>query len=876
MKNTFIKILCLTIALVMLLASCNAGNTGDNSADTTAKVENNGTEAPTTGSTEEPTGNSETTVNNTETPSGETPTTGGNSEEPTTEVITDPVENLVTPKTAQQVVFCPGMFPENYFAGLSTGYTMELTEVDGNTVMEFFCKKRSTAKVTFDYEAFMTNSGATPLKADDIQSVLFMVQKGEVGKFTKFVYSASEALTVAEDGTIEAINLVVLDDMRKNNTWYVSSIALIYDTEDILLFSELHDYVLGYSETIKIEPENKVDPDTITAPSGDPTLDFWFDHITERVAKYTVAPTTMGSYTINMAKNEYEGCQFFLHSATNRKITLDLSTFTNANGDTLETELGVEFYIEEGWLPIKGYPVELVYPDAVIPYASYISQTSGGTYEEGAWVSIGPSASGKETSQGFVIQAKTTKDSKPGLYKAILQIYDANTGECIKTAEVYTYVYNVTMSDEPALDTTFLVWDGKYAEQFDGNKQGDALIALYNFMLEYRVTPRLSGWVVNDLLCRDGNYEWLYNPRVTTLCVLSKAQYDQFKDDPILAEKMYFYGQDEPGVPRGFYRSVTLEDGTGYSFWDPYGILTVMGMAEEAKMLQNWGWENYRLLIPFERDIDFTNLSIYPTAEQTGILNLSWKTLEDALYEDANVERRNKAIELFNKYKQELIDSGDMVAFMEEYVNMWVPILYAYTPRQLGELFQGCRYLQSATQDALFGEYFERINKLVEEKGHEKWAYVACNPKYDAPYQNLLLFCDGTSPETMMWTCFVQDVTGFLYWHVSNYGTDGRANNNYCLRAPFPKEGAGDGILVYPGSAYGQIDPIPSIRFIGLRDGIEDYELLTMLESVKGEEYAKELASFIATSAITFTEDDQLLRDVRNYMLQILEAELNK
>jgi hypothetical protein len=249
--------------------------------------------------------------------------------------------------------------------------------------------------------------------------------------------------------------------------------------------------------------------------------------------------------------------------------------------------------------------------------------------------------------------------------------------------------------------------------------------------------------------------------------------------------------------------------------------------------------------------------------------------IEASLNNDPNEARREEARALLAKYKDELISAGDMVSFMSEYVNMWVPILFAYTPAGFDDAYTGCWYMQAAAQNATFGEFAERMEQYVE-RDDEKWTYVACNPTFTSPYQSLLLFCDGTRAETMFWTCYREDITGFLYWHVSNYGIDTRANDNFTLRCPLPKENAGDGILVYPGSAYGQIDPIPSIRLISLRDGIEDYELLTMLEDVRGEAYAKELASFISTSVRTYTEDDTTLRNVRSYMLQILEAELNK
>lgn len=834
MKNSFIKILCLAIALMMLLSACNTGG-----------------------------GGTVTTPTNTEDPT----TNGGGG-------VTPPPENLFKPANAQQILFDKDMDLGRYITGLGTGYEVSIAEVDGKTVLKVVCKKRSSANVVFNYERYMNDYEVAPIDGAGITDILAMTRIGEAGAFTRSTSSATDALTLTENGKLAKFSLGFIRDMKKNEVRYVSSIALIKSTDDLFRFSDLSVYALGYSDTIRIENYDPVTHEKLTAEHEDESVKLWFDHITERVTRYTVAPTDKVGYTIQMGKNEYEGCQFFLHSPTNRKININLTDFTNDSGDTLVTNLGVEFYIEDGYVTFKGYPADFVYPDAVIPYESYISKTSGGYYEDGAWVTIGPytyKEVTKDTSSAFVIEAKTTKDTKPGLYRASLEILDAETGKCIKKANVYTYVYDVTLSDEPAMDTVFNVWDGTYSAHYPGNQQGDALVDLYNFMLEYRITPALSGWVINSLLCPNDNWEWLYNPRVTTIRVHGKEYYDKWKDDPILKDKMYYYGEDEPGVPRGFGRGIQLADGSTLYCNDIYGVLTIMGVAEQTKMIRDvWGWEDYRRLVPFERNAPLDSLAKYPNIEQTGFMNLTWEKVEEALGDN------QAAKDLLNKYKQEMIDAGDMVNFMSKYVNVWVPILYAYTPRVLGEFVPGCIYLQSEVQDSAYTEYVDRLDKLVEEEGHERWAYVACNPKHTSPYQNLLLFCDGTEPETMMWTCYMEDVTGFLYWHISNYDYSGNqpASDNYLMRNPFPKEGAGDGLLFYPGAIYGQMDPIPSIRSIGLRDGIEDYELLKMLEAEKGKEFARELASFISTSTVTYTEDDELLRNVRSYMLRLLEEEL--
>ena len=626
-------------------------------------------------------------------------------------------------------------------------------------------------------------------------------------------------------------------------------------------------YGLGYGSDMDVSAYDPIpDKETVVAPDDDPTISLWFDHITEKVTRYDTSGKASGkdSYTIQMGKNEIEGCQFFLYAPTNKKILIKISDFANDKGETLATELGVEFYMEDGYVTHNGFPASLVYPDAVIPYDSYIaysSNTESGRYgmdadskiDYGPYVLIGPFSGSdwnhekypfRDSIRGFVVEAETTKDTTPGAYKATIEILDADTGKCIKMANVYTYVYDVTLSDETAMDTAFGLWDivsvyyQQYNENPDRHRYSDAEItkAVAEFFLKNRITLTGSITYFNMM-----GADWFKDPRVTSIRVLTKDQYDSIKTDPVLAKKMFYYGQDEPGVARG-WRPITWPDGTSENVYDNTGLLSVLAIAREADQLKNvWGWEDYRLLTPFERDIDFKSFNFNSVDKTTAF---------PAWYNDYAVNGERDAIEYLSKR-----------------INVWVPHLFSYTPEDLKRT-AGAQYIQSTTISSALGEFSDRLNTFVEAGG-ERWAYVSCEPKYTSPYQNILLFNDGTEGRTMFWTNYLNDVTGFLYWHVSYY--DAAGNNTYQMRNPVSKTGPGDGILVYPGSAYGQLDPIPSIRLTYMRDGIEDYQMLTMLEEAKGAEYTDELVSHITTSTLSYTRDDDVVYNVHSYLLRVLE-----
>ena len=629
-------------------------------------------------------------------------------------------------------------------------------------------------------------------------------------------------------------------------------------------------YGLGYGSSMEITDYDPItEHETVIAPNDDATVKLWFDHLTQKVSRYDTSGKDIGdqSYTIQMGKNEIEGCQFFLYSPTNKKVTIKISDFTNDQGEKLVTELGVEYYVEDGYLTHHGYPAGFVYPDAVIPYESYIASGNGeehgafGTDADhrvdfGNYIILGPFSGSnwnfekypfRDSIRGFVVQAETTANTTPGAYKATIEVYDVDTGECIKMANLYTYVYNVTLSDETAMDTAFTLWDfvSNYMHHYnnygDLTRYSDVEItkATADFFLKNRITLTGSLTFYNVL-----GTEYLENPRVTTVRVLNKEQYDSLKNNEIIAPKMFYYGQDEPGVPRG-WRPITWPDGTSETVYDNTGLLSVMAIAREADMLRDvWGWEGFRMMVPFERIMDFSKFN-FSTVDKTTAFP-SW----------------------YDQYK--VTTEKDSIEYLSKYVNVWTPTFTGATPRDLAASFSNEQYMQTSTMDKNLGAFQDRMWSYQAD-GAELWNYVACQPPYTSPYQNILLFNDGTEARTMFWTNYMLGSTGFLYWHVSYYDVAG--NTTYTMRCPFSKTGPGDGILIYPGSAYNQLDPIPSIRLLNIRDGIEEYQLLSMLEAVKGEACTDELVSHVVTSTVTFNRNDDQLYNIRSFLLRALEAE---
>ena len=100
------------------------------------------------------------------------------------------------------------------------------------------------------------------------------------------------------------------------------------------------------------------------------------------------------------------------------------------------------------------------------------------------------------------------------------------------------------------------------------------------------------------------------------------------------------------------------------------------------------------------------------------------------------------------------------------------------------------------------------------------------------------------------WLCFKYEVEAYEFWGVNWYTYDpwkygwhsyiSQSNEGkefYYVRYP-----NGDGFLAYPGKPIGEKGPVPSIRLVAAREGVDDYEVFLALQAweQRGNEEAKE------------------------------------
>lgn len=139
---------------------------------------------------------------------------------------------------------------------------------------------------------------------------------------------------------------------------------------------------------------------------------------------------------------------------------------------------------------------------------------------------------------------------------------------------------------------------------------------------------------------------------------------------------------------------------------------------------------------------------------------------------------------------------------------------------------------------------------------------------------------------TMLWQCWKYGAEGFLYWGTTHwaYNVEGEERWPEAPWKPWNRQPGhnGCGYLIYPGP---NGEPVDSIRFSLLRDGIEDYEYLYLLNTrykVKGSVLTADLRGRIdaalgidpgvLTDHKNFTDDPAMVQRARHEIAELIEA----
>lgn len=151
--------------------------------------------------------------------------------------------------------------------------------------------------------------------------------------------------------------------------------------------------------------------------------------------------------------------------------------------------------------------------------------------------------------------------------------------------------------------------------------------------------------------------------------------------------------------------------------------------------------------------------------------------------------------------------------------------------------------------------FFERLRVAC---GKEVWLYTCCCPT--GAWPNRFLDFHLNKGLLLPWFCDHYGCTGYLHWGANQWGQDRDlyADTGY----------QGDGFILLPGPS----GLVPTLRWLALRIGIEDYEGLQQLRArgVAGQASADALRRRLITGPTDYHHDCQTVRKVRRELYHTL------
>ena len=443
-------------------------------------------------------------------------------------------------------------------------------------------------------------------------------------------------------------------------------------------------------------------------------------------------------------------------------------------------------------------------------YAYYFADVDGETIPDPTpWVRDGMTfdlPAGK--SRMFIIKVHTTADSAAGLYEATVTVKDASGNE-VKRARVSAYVWNFALPENTSCKTQMdLSWYNIYVAHkcFEGD---DSLLYknYYDYLLENRICAYTLPYDTAGYYTDERILQYLNNPRVVAFNPIAWKK-DADADRVRAAYK--FLSQNPAWMEKSYF--YVVDEPT-----DKASLDRVNAVGEVLKE----NFPGYKMMAP--------------------------EHVNYALNKDS---------------------TADNFSAVQNCINVWCykPYFYttfaeyrysSYTPGQK------LTYWNTPMLERNLGTFADRM-KAEKEGGDELWWYVTRNP--ESPEITLLMETQAVRYRILFWQQKLYGVDGFLYYLVNDWyeiSENQGLNSKHEINPDFPYDVYGNGVLLYCGAPFDEYGPVGSLRLECVRDGIEDFEYLTMLADVYGTETVNALICRLTTSISQYSTDEELFTALR-------------
>ena len=551
---------------------------------------------------------------------------------------------------------------------------------------------------------------------------------------------------------------------------------------------------------------------------------------------------------IKAFQNEHEAAQVIMTPDYNvRSYTLTLSDLT-CGENTLEKEyfdLYHEKYIElerdvEGekkhfYNGLSPYQDGDMSPDALLPMSVAIE--------------YGENVIAKGNNQGIYVSVKIPKGQPAGVYTGNFTL---NVDGNVTKIPVEVTVWGYEISDETHSRSTWAI-------MFDNNKYGEANLTKFmekvyvDNLLDFRLNPQnlpvLLGDATNFKESKidewlDSVVEYSQDPRCSYINIPTNAQTNVTVNGVVYSRltNMDLYSQTLTAIAKRSLKE-------GINLFEKMDMW--LNFLDESE--QNGNVDNLEMstLLMKQKQAEFA--TEWKAAVEAG----TWFAGEGYSYDK---DFAYEVIETMRTLKQFVSDASDGVMrdgtrFEAGSEDLDVGLNYkdrdAYFNHPVSYLTRAQEFDYAYSRE-FFDAYEDWYNEYYDTDDAEQWLYTGCYPHY--PYVSVLLDSDLMMQRATGWMMQQYDIDGMQMWYsnmyqdMTGYNTGMKPiSDPYANASRFP-ETNGDGFTTYPGMPYGIIGPINTMRIHSLRDSMEDYEVLYLLE----QEYKK----VIKNAGLEYDRDD--------------------
>ncbi|QTA83477.1 PKD and DUF4091 domains-containing protein [Desulfonema limicola] len=563
---------------------------------------------------------------------------------------------------------------------------------------------------------------------------------------------------------------------------------------------------------------------TFKLTQSNSSYQFWTTPPSERVFKDDTVPSDTGSeIKVYAAKNEFEPFQLVVKPASSGSVTVNISEF----GIGIITEIYQVKYVN-----IEQATDSLgrtgAYPDPLWPISN------------GASISL---AAGQNTSFWFNISVSKTTPS--GDYPANIQIGGI-------TIPVKLHVFNFAIPDEIHVKSQMNFSNQAVLEKYGvpgtSSEYWMYVDMMKQFFIDHRLTPKSVLW--------SGGLTSGGAPYIDYDCTAA-----QFTDNDGI------WGFEEPAE--------RYLDGTGLmggKFTAPFNEGTGFPSFMAMTFQNNYPSED-------QRPSTFCGLTRssadwYTADNPSSAYNKKWfeyiKSIQTYLQGLGYLE---KAYYYFANEPQDQADY-DAVAWYSRYLKQAAPdfkLMVSENPKP--EIFGHVNYVNDKQIDIwlpVLNQYDPAVSHDREKNhnGEETWIYFLHGTR--PPYFNpITLDHPGIESKFTAWFLWKYRIRGIAYYSINNWSPNPWTD-------PMNDNHNGDLFMLYPPSetntaiAYGSNNHrmVPSIRFELMRDSLEDYEYLYVLNGNKRPEVdqantADTQADKIISGLTSYTRDSNFMYNLR-------------